>query len=235
MNTSCRYLERKDYIVNSIKAMNCEILGLQEINLEENSKILQHDDYNLEFVPLPVPMLKTIEKEFRIDGNAVLIKKNIEIMERHRLVYSNNQRVAQILKLRKQDYEFIVVNTHLDHLSDATRDVQLRELLQFLEKFHQFPIICTGDYNFTPDSIPYSIMREQFMSTYLYCNKKEPEITFPTGLLGEFADVDEHGCFDYLWFKGNIKPMHSEVYRNCGLKDVWASDHFPVFCDLGFL
>ena len=234
LNTSCRYLERKDLIVNSIKEMNCEILGLQEINFEENSKILQNDEYNLEFVSLPT-IATDIEPEFRIDGNALLIKKDIEIMERHKLVYSINEEVAQILKLRKQNYEFIAVNTHLDYLTDATREIQLRELLKFLENFYEFPIICTGDYNFTPDSIPYAIMREQFNSIYLYCNKKEPEITFPTGLLGEFADIDECGCFDYLWFRGNIKPTHAEVYRNCGVKEVWASDHYPLFCDLEFL
>jgi endonuclease/exonuclease/phosphatase family metal-dependent hydrolase len=231
LNTSCRYDERKEYIRRSIQEMNCDVIGLQEINLIGNSDVLNSIDYDLHFAPLPRPMLNH-EPNFRIDGNGVLLRKEIEIVESSSLIYFNNLRNAQFLKLKKENTEFVVVNTHLDHLSDSIRQRQLGEMLNKCKEYENLPIICTGDYNFDPDSNCYKIMSSAFTSTYHYCNKKEPELTFPTGLSGDNADKEPYGCLDYIWCKGNTRPEQAVLFTNCGQKDVWASDHYPLYCDI---
>jgi endonuclease/exonuclease/phosphatase family metal-dependent hydrolase len=178
-------------------------------------------------------MLKS-ESQFRIDGNGVLIKNDIEILEEHRLVYKNLLRVAQILKLQKQGQTFIFVNTHLDHLSELIREEQLLELLNVLKNYANYPIICTGDYNFLPEVDNYKLMSNEFKSVHFQVHGKEPQITFPTGLFGPYADIESYGCFDYIWFRGG-KAISGEVFRDCGNQQVWASDHYPVYGEIEFI
>jgi len=230
LNTSCRYQERKGLVRDTIRQIDCDILGLQEINYNENLELFDLEAYNLYFASLPSPMLKT-EPEFRIDGNAILIKKSFEVLSELKFVYSNQLRIAQILKVRKDDFEFLVVNTHLDHLSDSVRMTQVNELLEYLSNVPGDTCVCTGDYNFLPDSSPYYQMSKVFRSACFTVLNKEPQVTFPTGLIGKYADIDEYGCFDYIWSKGRIVPSACSVVRDCGSDSIWASDHYPVLAE----
>ena len=92
-------------VKETIKQMDCDILGLQEVNYEENLELFDLDTYNLHLVSLPSPMLKS-EPEFRIDGNAILLKKSWEVLSELKLVYSSQNRVAQALQVKKDDFEF---------------------------------------------------------------------------------------------------------------------------------
>ncbi|OMJ92191.1 hypothetical protein SteCoe_5063 [Stentor coeruleus] len=233
LNTSCRYEERKIELKRTLSELKCDIIGLQELNFQINPELFDLSTYTIKFVALPNPMLKS-EPEFRIDGNGVLIKNDIEILEEHRLVYKNNLRVAQILKLQKQNQAFIFVNTHLDHLSESIREQQLRELMQALKPYYDYPIICTGDYNFLPEVNNYKLMSKEFISAYFQIHDKEPMITFPTGLYGPYADIESYGCFDYIWIRG-AKAISAEVYRDCGNQQIWASDHYPVYGEIEFI
>lgn len=233
LNTSCRYEERKVELKRTLSELNCDILGLQELNFQVNRELFDLSSYTLKCVALPHPMLKS-ESQFRIDGNGVLIKNDIEILEEHRLVYKNNLRVAQILKLQKQNHTFIFVNTHLDHLSELIREQQLLELLDVLKNYNNYPIICTGDYNFIPEVHNYKLMSNEFRSAHFQVHGKEPQITFPTGLFGPYTDIESYGCFDYIWLRG-AKAVSAEVFRDCGSQQVWASDHYPVFGEIEFL
>lgn len=213
--------------------MDCDILGVQEVNKDVISDLFDPQIYNLHTVYLPSPMLKD-EAEFKIDGNSFLLKKDIQVLSSHSLTYSNNLRVAQILHVSKQSTNFLIANTHLDHLSDQTREQQLSELLSYLKlNSLQTQIqIITGDFNFIPDSKPYELISSQFRSSYKQLHNKEAVLTFPTGLLGNYADINMFGCFDYIWSKGQVKAQRVEVFYSCGQGSVWASDHYPVFADL---
>jgi endonuclease/exonuclease/phosphatase family metal-dependent hydrolase len=231
LNTSCRFLERKEWIFKTIREMDCDVLGVQEVNENVIFELFQQDVYDLHVVKLPCPMVKE-EPEFKIDGNCFLIKKGIQVVEEKSFTFFNQLRVAQVLTLCKDGIKFVVANTHLDHLSDVTREEQLRELIGLLEMEKEKIQIVTGDFNFIPESKPYDLMIQRFRSGVKVFKGKESILTFPTGLVGEYADVNMFGCFDYVWISHGIQVKYAEVFRECGKGTVWASDHYPVFADL---
>ena len=231
LNTSCRYIERAPYISSSISKLDCDILGLQEVNLSGNSEILTLPGYHSSFLALPSPMLKE-EPEFRIDGNMILLRDSIEILDTFNLTFSNNLRVAQFLHVRLEATEFIIGNTHLDHLSDSTRLQQVQELLAFSLQLPQLPTIITGDFNFHPNSAAYTLMTTTFHSSFREINKREAVLTFPTGLFGTYTDTNKHGAFDYIFTRGPVRCSASKVFTDCGLNTLFASDHYPVSSDL---
>ena len=231
LNTCANYPARRSLILSTINSMNCDIIGIQEVNFSGNNELKELENYNIEYVELFKPMFIPTP-DFRIDGNAILIKKEIEIIEKYRLEYTDKGRVAQALKLKKDDIVFIVANTHLDHVHDNIRQSEIREFKDFLKKFEEFPIVCTGDYNFNPDSIPYSIMSWDFRSASTESNGKEPSITYPTPLEGVFPRKSDYACIDYIWMKGNVRSLKAEVFYNCGEGTMWASDHYPIVSDI---
>ena len=231
LNTCVNYQARRPHIISTIREMDRDVLGIQEVNFEGNTELDFQDLYKTEYVLLPAPMILP-KPDFRIDGNALLIKHDIEILERHSLLYAGQQRVAQILKLRKDGVVFLMANTHLDHLTDETRLGQVSELLEFANRYREFPMICTGDYNFTPGSEPYVMMSQEFRSANVEANGKEPDITYPTELEGVFPLAWHYRCIDYIWVRGNIAVKSTEVMKKCGEGTMWASDHFPIVAEL---
>lgn len=230
LNTCVNYPMRKNYIEKTIEEMDCDVLGIQEVNFEGNTELKDLEKYKTEYIILPFPMFLPVP-DFRIDGNALLVKKNIRVLEKFDLFYSGKQRAAQFLKLEKAGKEFIVMNTHLDHTSDDIRTEQVKELIDFSKNFGGFPMFCTGDYNFTPTSIPYSLMSQEFTSVYLETNGKEPEITYPTPLEGVFPLPQDFRCIDYIWTRGEIIKKRSSLIKTCGIGTQYASDHYPLTAD----
>ena len=231
LNTSCRYLERAPYLSSTLSKLDCDIIGIQEVNLSRNSEILTLPGYHTSFSALPSPMLKA-EPEFRIDGNMILLRDTIEILDTFNLIFSNNHRVAQFMHVRMENTEFIIANTHLDHISDSTRLQQVKELQEFSTQFKDTPLIITGDFNFHPNSRSYNQMASNLHSSYKEINKREAVLTFPTGLFGPYTDTDEHGAFDYIFTSESIHCTASRVFTDCGSESIWASDHYPVTSDL---
>lgn len=128
LNTSCRYSERKHLISRVIGEMNCDFLGLQEINFQGNCDLLSLPHYTTKLVELPTPMTKD-DPEFRIDGNASLIKSQFPVFDDDVLTFSSFVRVAQKFRCTVGNSDVYLVNTHLDHLLESTRLVQVQELI----------------------------------------------------------------------------------------------------------
>ncbi|CAG9318257.1 unnamed protein product [Blepharisma stoltei] len=227
LNTSCRYHERKHLVSRAIGDMNCDFLGLQEINFQGNRDILALPHYTLKLSQLPSPMTKA-EPEFRIDGNATLIKSQFPILDEAVFTYNSRLRVAQRFKCSLGSQDIWFINTHLDHLSDETRLAQVQELIEWINPILFSNIILVGDFNFIPNSEPYKLMTKYFKSAFKQCNGEEPVLTFPTGLYGPWADIDRYGAFDYVFIRGNLECIKADVVTNIGRGSLFPSDHFPI-------
>ena len=60
LNVCLNYPARKKYISKTIQEMDCDILGLQEINIKGNVEVQRFEKYNFQFVELPEPMIVPI-------------------------------------------------------------------------------------------------------------------------------------------------------------------------------
>ena len=227
LNTCGNHPGRRPYICETIENMSCDIIGIQEVNLQGNTEIQTFPSYNFEFIQMREPLFLPIP-DFRIDGNALLIKKDIEILEKHSFFYSVTSRVAQILKLRKSSTDFIVINTHLDYMSEQGRLQQIQELISFASQFNPLPILWTGDLNLIPSSPEYSLISQSFRSANVESNGKEPEKTYPTPLEWTYDTGLTPMCLDYIWMQGPVHSISCEIFQGCGKGSIWASDHYPL-------
>lgn len=120
---------------------------------------------------------------------------------------------------------YVFASTHLDHVSDAARTDQARQISETLKAKYsdsRKPVFLCGDLNSYPDSNPIKVLLED----WTILSKLEP--TFPSD--------KPTGCIDYIMILNNgakVKVLKSEVCTEFKNGDVThASDHLPLFVEV---
>lgn len=122
LNTACIYDQRKELLKETVENIDADLLGLQEINMDASPALLSNSSNILYPSLLPQPTLMVENRNFRIDGNACLIKNSACVVTNsEQLVFSSGLRVAQKLSIRLSTLDLEFVNTHLDHFLEETR------------------------------------------------------------------------------------------------------------------
>ncbi|HPD86887.1 MAG TPA: endonuclease/exonuclease/phosphatase family protein, partial [Proteiniphilum sp.] len=128
--------------------------------------------------------------------------------------------------------EFFLFNMHYDHEGEvARRNSSLLMLQRVREIAGDNPVICTGDFNATPDSEPIRIILQDGLLNDAYSTTKKP----PYGTTGTFnsfrLDHPMQNRIDYVWTTG-----HFTVNKYGVLNDMqyghFPSDHFPVLVNV---
>jgi len=141
---------------------------------------------------------------------------------------------------------FYLFNTHLDHVSQYSRD---RSVILLAERIrnrkHQDPVIVTGDFNAGEDNpaVLYVKGRGQLQAA------KNSLAMNPIPLVDTFRvlypDANDAGTFngfegnrsgakiDYILAQPGIEVLHAAIVRDRE-KDRYPSDHFPVTAELAF-
>jgi endonuclease/exonuclease/phosphatase family metal-dependent hydrolase len=129
--------------------------------------------------------------------------------------------------------EFIVYNTHLDHVSQSARENGVRLIWEKLEKHYdekKLPIILMGDFNSEPDNVVV-----QFLRGYDSINGVKANLQDVYGKLkgspGKTFHFYEGGVegepIDYIFTTPDIRIMNTEVDRS-EIDESYPSDHYPV-------
>lgn len=130
--------------------------------------------------------------------------------------------------------EFYFFNVHYDHQGKEARKQSSILLMKKIRKIAAgYPVICTGDFNATPDSEPIKIINEKGLLNDSYKVTLQP----PYGTTGTsnsfniFAKMKNR--IDYIWISKEFTVNKYGV-----LNDVqyghFPSDHFPVMINVSF-
>lgn len=139
-------------------------------------------------------------------------------------------RTCLSLKLRDKETNkvFRVLNTHLDHVSDAARIEGIHLILERANEDMQkenLPMILGGDFNAYPDS-----------ETIAYCNNfKNPKIYDVTDKIGAtFHNWGEKAVkIDYIYVTESVRSGVKDVYIwDDTANGIYLSDHYPVCMEL---
>lgn len=132
------------------------------------------------------------------------------------------------------DKEFVVLNTHFDHVGDTARQESAKLIVNTIKKgFPDKPVILTGDFNATPDSKPYSILTEDSSPLRDAFNTSEipnvgPSFTFEGFSVNSDADKRR---IDYI-FTNNLVEVKKHAIISSFNDFRYPSDHLPVITTL---
>lgn len=202
-NTTDRYDERKQLLLDTLAAVDFHICGLQEVRFEPSAchglmdqveeLISAHPSHLSAYrAPLHTPYLSADDK-FRIDGNCILVNTDkVDVISHSTLELSIARTAHRIVFQRRAEgrQTCSYTNVHLHHQLEAVDEtIRLEQAertlawMDALDKDQQVSIsFLGGDFNAPPHEKAYScILRSQFRSLYSQFHGTEPAQTFPTG------------------------------------------------------
>lgn len=136
------------------------------------------------------------------------------------------------LKARDSGRQFRVLNTHLDHQSQAAREKQMSLILAESARYPAgFPQLLAGDLNVDARSpVADLIARAGWSDTYAAVHgPAEPGYT-AHGFKGpDFSPIpgNHTGKIDFIFSRGAVQPVAAEIIRDCHAGR-YPSDHYFV-------
>ena len=133
---------------------------------------------------------------------------------------------------RKSKKQFWVFNTHFDHLGEIARSESVNLILERISilNFNDYPILVTGDLNLTPETLPIKKFQSNLNDVLSDLNLNDPKY----GTFNGF-DITKNANrrIDYIFQKG-FRVLSAEHMWIKTPKDLWASDHHPVYLKCSF-
>lgn len=131
----------------------------------------------------------------------------------------------------QQGQTFLIINTHLDNVSEAARYNGMKVIIDRLaEKITAYPTIVMGDFNAKPAERIHPYLEEIFV------NIKEYSYEGHYGPKGSYQNFnytlpwDQLEEIDYLYTKGFFTQKTSCLTDSCDGR--FPSDHFPLEAEL---
>ena len=133
---------------------------------------------------------------------------------------------------RKSKKQFWVFNTHFDHLGVIARSESVNLILERISiiNVNDYPILVTGDLNLTPETLPIKKFQSNLNDVLSDLNLNDPKY----GTFNGF-DINKNASsrIDYIFQKG-FRVLSAEHMWIKTPKDLWASDHHPVYLKCSF-
>lgn len=232
---------RKEQVIDLIKYHDWDVFGIQEIRpnqVEDLSVLTAYESFTQER-----------EGDQTGEGLGIYYKKDLftcvekgyfwlsdtpDIPSIHEEAGCKRLCLWQVLHCPTSNHTFLVINTHLDHISDIARKEGMLVLLSRLkEKISMYPTLLLGDFNCEREEV----IHKELEKTFLY--PEDQTDVFLYGPKGTFQDFDyfrewkdlEH--IDYILYKGMSCLKQGVLTDSCNLK--YPSDHFPVVATFNFL
>lgn len=132
-----------------------------------------------------------------------------------------------ILKDKATEKEFVLFNSHLDHISDEARINGIQVVLDKIKEFGSIPAILIGDLNAEENSDTYKSATENFFDA-----KYQTENTMTSCTYQDWGKELDSECIDYIMIsKGDFKVNSYKVVTDT-FDGTYTSDHFPLTASL---
>ena len=207
--------KRQERIIATLKQADTDIILLQEVMQSEYN--LLYSEFHTTYHLIRGKYIQWQKNKRNYSGNVILLRKNM-FSPVH---YSIDLDVGLAIQchLKHSDIPILVINTHLDDVSQTKRLQQIKELEPLL--INNKRIILGGDFNehYTNKSRLYSLIKDYFLTSY----NDEPSYY-----------IEKKMCIDHIMIKGfETHNKNSKVINDFGDDIIqqfanYGSDHLPV-------
>ncbi len=227
---------RADLVVDTIEKEQPGVIGFQEVNSWQydylcdtmpmyDSIITYRDDTPVYSEGCPV--FYRTDLYTLVNKGSFWLSETPEVMSKDWGAACYRICSYVILKENATNKEFVVFNTHLDHISDEARINGINVVLDKIKDFGSIPAILIGDLNAEEDSETYKSATESFSDS-----KYQTENTMTSCTYQNWGTELDRECIDYIMvskddFKVNSYKVITDTYDG-----TYTSDHFPLIASL---
>jgi len=132
------------------------------------------------------------------------------------------------LKMKGTDKIYTHINTHLDHVSDEARVMQVKVLNGKIRELSEkgYPVICTGDFNAEEKSVVYEEMLTTLKDSKYLAAESEDTHTYH-----DYENSDVLSIIDFVFVPEKTKVARYKVIDEL-VSGMFASDHYGISVDL---
>lgn len=225
---------RKEQVIELINYHNWDILGVQELRPNQVADFCRLVDYS--------SFTREREGDNSDEGLGIYYKKeSFDCLDEGFFWLSDTpfessihpeagcKRIALwiVLQDKKSQQEFLVINTHLDHISEQARQMGMKVLLEVLdEKIKVYPTILLGDFNAERSEPLHTELKQ------IFDYPEDDKNIFRYGPKGTFQDFNYEIAWkdlqkiDYILYKEMNCIKQGVLTDSCDRR--FPSDHFPV-------
>lgn len=208
-------------IADIINDINPHILLLQEVDVNlERSGFIDIPKKLSEMTGLEHFVFgKNLDLEDGAYGNATLLKFPVTHSKNYQFEKKGpEQRGVLVAKMKIDDRELLVMNTHFDHSEDDSERILYSKKVveEILPEYDTDAVLFGGDFNDIPTSRMIHKLNEKFEDAWVISGQGEG-FTIPANQPSK--------RIDYIMFMGSIQP------DSIWIPDTEASDHLPVVTD----
>lgn len=132
-----------------------------------------------------------------------------------------------ILKFKQSDKQFVVFNTHLDHVSDEARINGIKVVLDKIKEFGSLPSLIMGDLNADEESETYKTATQYFNDVKYLTDNTASGCTYQN-----FGNNLEKPNIDYFLISKEGIDVNSYKIITDTYDGVYSSDHFPIITEI---
>ena len=228
---------RANLIIDSIEKEAPTILGFQEVTkwqydylcdtLSDFDSIITYRDDSLASEGCPIFYQTTLYT--LIDKGSFWLSETPDVMSKD--WGAAHYRICSyvILSDIATDTEFVVFNTHLDHVSDEARINGIGVVLEKIAEFGGIPAILMGDLNAEESSSTYTNATKHFCDV-----KYQTKNTMTSCTYQNWGTELDRNCIDYVMVSPENFIVNSYKVVTNTYEGVYTSDHFPLSVNLTF-
>ncbi|HQA05255.1 MAG TPA: endonuclease/exonuclease/phosphatase family protein [Clostridiales bacterium] len=227
---------RADLLLQNIKEASPDIIGFQEVTPVHykffQEKLIGYDSIITYRDDKPIseacPVFYRADAFELIDKDSFWLSETPDVMSKS--WNSACYRICSyaILKEKQSGKEFIVFNTHLDHVSEEARIKGIEVVLDRIKKFEGRPSLLMGDFNAYEDSETYKMATEHFTDARYAAKLSSKAGTFHA--YGQSESV----IIDYIMVTPNAFEVEEFRVIDKTYGGAYSSDHNQVFVKLKF-
>ncbi|MGN0447363.1 MAG: endonuclease/exonuclease/phosphatase family protein [Acutalibacteraceae bacterium] len=223
---------RANHVADTIEKAEPTIIGFQEVTswqykylcktLTSFDSIITYRD-NTPLYSEGCPLFYRTDLYSLVDKGSFWLSETPEVMSKDWGAACYRICTYAILKDKATEKEFVVFNTHLDHVSDEARIKGIQVVLDKIKQFGSIPAVLMGDLNASEDKETYIKATEYFLDA-----KYQTENTMSSCTYQNWGNDLNRPCIDYVMLTKDSFEVDSYKVITDTFDGVYASDHFPI-------
>lgn len=223
---------RAHLIIDDINAVKPDIIGFQEVTwmhydylVKSMPDYLNEIAYRDDFILSEgCPIFYRADKYERIDSGNFWLSETPDVMSKDWGAAHYRICTYIILKDKSNGNEFIVFNTHLDHVSDEARIEGIKVVLDKIAEFGDRPAFLMGDMNAKPSSLTIQSTKDAFDDAHDIALLADEGPTYH-----KWGTQLDRERIDYIMIsKGISEVTEYRIVDNCH-NGVYSSDHSSIY------
>lgn len=226
---------RADLIVNGIRNNAPTVIGFQEVTrwqykylcdtLPAFDSVITYRDKMINSEGCPVFYRRDLYN--LVDKNSFWLSETPDVMSRDWGAACYRICSYVILEEKASGRQFVVFNTHLDHVSDEARINGIGVVLDKIEQFGSLPSVIMGDFNAGESSETYKNATENFLDAKYQTENPPKGPTYQNWGAALGMENIDYFMISKTGFKVEEYRIISDTYDGA-----YPSDHFPIFTAL---